>query len=52
MKVSEMNLRDYIAIQALATMSFDNYPEVDKVVEYAYKLADAMLAAKRIAETI
>jgi hypothetical protein len=42
--MKELELRDYFASQALALMANpDQYPEAEKVAEYAYKVADAML---------
>ena len=37
-------LRDRFAMAALATMAFPtDYPECEKVADYAYRIADAML---------
>ena len=41
---NETTLRDQLAMAALATMAFpEDYPEVEKVADYAYRIADAML---------
>jgi len=42
-----MTLRDYFAGQALAGICADpNMPTVEKTAELAYRMADAMLAAR------
>lgn len=41
-----MSLRDWFAGQALANMYTDNDQDPDKVAEWAYQVADAMLAAR------